>query len=71
MEPSIQPLQDYNHRFVVFADDGWTGGGVLAFLLLLIGVLNSIGFSPREDLRDLFDPDVWTPVSDSLRAAFA
>ena len=40
MEPYIQPLEDYNHRFVVFVD-GWTGGGVLAFLLLLIDVPTS------------------------------
>jgi len=32
-------------------------------------VLESIGFPPREDLRS--DPDVWTPVSDCLRAALA
>ena len=32
-------------------------------MMLALGyLLESIGFPPREDLWDLSDPDVWTPI---------
>ena len=41
-------------------------------MMLALGyLLESIGFPPREDLRDLSDPDVWTPVSDCPRTGTA
>ena len=34
--------------------------------LLLVYLLESFDFPPKEDLRDLSDPDDWMPVSDCL-----